>query len=49
MFDEEAPAVFIDDKTEDEIVKVIETANTQAYAIKEWGHGADEIILGDAD
>ena len=49
MFDEDAPAVFIDDKTEDEIVKVIETANTQAYAIKEWGHGADEIILGDAD
>ena len=47
MFDENGMAVFIDDKTQKEILEVIETADAQAWAIKEFGHGADEVILAD--
>ena len=47
FFDEDAPAVFLDEKTEKQINDVIETAKIQAKAIEEYGVGPVEVILAE--
>ena len=39
-------AVWVNDKSEQAMSDIIETARIQAKAIREWGIGPDEIILG---
>lgn len=46
MYDENAPAVWLDGELEDKVEEILETADVQADAIKEWGFGPAEITIG---
>lgn len=49
IFDEEQPAVWMNEKIEKNMDEVVETANVQAKAIDEWGFGPHEVIIGEED
>ena len=42
-------AAWLDDQSEQQVLDIIETAETQKQAIDEWGFGPAEINLGDRD
>ena len=46
MYDDNAPAVWLDGELEEKIDEIMESADVQADAIKDWGFGPAEITIG---
>lgn len=46
IHDEKAPAVWLSESIEEKVEEIIESAEVQADAIKDWGFGPAEITIG---